>query len=45
MKSITKGYRLVNNKVGRLKSMYRRGSVDSMNPDFREEDFNAIETS
>ena len=30
MKSITKGYRLVNNKVCRLKSMYRRGSVDSM---------------
>jgi hypothetical protein len=30
MKSITKGYRLVNNNVCRLKSMYRRGSVDSM---------------
>jgi hypothetical protein len=30
MKNITKGYRLVNNKVCRLKSMYRRGSVDSM---------------
>jgi hypothetical protein len=30
MKSITKGYRLVNNKVCTLKSMYRRGSVDSM---------------
>jgi hypothetical protein len=30
MKIITKGYRLVNNKVCRLKSMYRRGSVDSV---------------
>ena len=30
MKSFTKGYRLLNNKVCRLKSMYRRGSVDSM---------------
>jgi hypothetical protein len=30
MKTFTKGYRLLNNKVCRLKSMYRRGSVDSM---------------
>jgi len=30
MKSITKGYRLVNSAVCRLKSMHRRDSVDSM---------------
>jgi len=30
MKSITKGYRLVNSTVCRLKSMHRRDSVDSM---------------
>lgn len=30
LKSITKGYRLVNSKVCRLKSMHRRDSVDSM---------------
>jgi hypothetical protein len=30
MKTFTKGYRLLNNKVCRLKSMYRRGTVDSM---------------
>lgn len=30
MRSITKGYRLVNSKVCRLKSIHRRDSVDSM---------------